>query len=359
MQTPKILSLLENPAPELYKSQLDLFTPQSMRVKPTLQFDVVKAVDSLKQQEGKQVVASDFGGDKGTSKLFVVKNGKLVPQEGFADSIQGDNGRGYMASITRAAEFAEQHKLSFGISWGGPMEGARPAYHPKAMEFLDDLDKRYGGDLKSVSPSVRSVLNDGPAGLISGSVEAHRRFKADTVLFVINGGGIGLSILKDSTIYATEAGHVEGVAELNIYNQNEACGVFGAEYTCVERLGANKAGIEAQWQAKTGSYMRARDIEDEYKAGDRFAAELYDHSALVLAHVITGSAKAMGIDLTSPHTAIVAHGGAFKFPNYGQRIRQIIENNTAATVTLLMTNDFSNTHSNACLDGAAIAALTA
>lgn len=82
--------------------------------------------------------------------------------------------------------------------------------------------------------------------------------KVESVMFPINGGGLGMAALVRGGLFATEAGHVEAIPELNMYGQDVACGVYGAAYICLERLGANKAGIESRWEAKYG-YMRAGD----------------------------------------------------------------------------------------------------
>lgn len=351
--------LTDKPVPELVQAQLALFDKATMHVEHVMGFDVRQAAGALNNKAGKRVVAADFGGDKGTSHEFVVDAGKLVTTSDYTDTVQGNDGEGYLASLQKSVSYATEHDLPIGISWGGPMEGSKLLFHPKATTFFNELQAAYGGDLRALSPNVAAVLNDGPAGVISGAVEAYRQYGAETVLFIINGGGIGLGVLKDDQIWSTEAGHIEGLAELNTYQQTATCGVFDATYTCLERLGANKAGIEAQWEAKTGTYMRARNIEDEYKAGDVFAAELYDHSAWVVAHILQGAAQGLGIDLADSKTAIVGHGGAFKFPEYGERIKQILETANTSSVQLLLTKDYSADESNACLDGAAIAALLA
>jgi hypothetical protein len=357
--SPEVTPLTDLSIPELFEEQVSKYTAETVHSQPVTSFNSAEALTKLVAKEGSRVVAADFGGDKGIARLFEVQNGKLVPIEGFRDDVQGNDGVGYVESLKKTARFAEENNLPFGISWGGPLEESKLVFHPKAKTFYHEMISEFGGDLRAISPTIKASLNDGPAGLISGAVEAYREFKADKVLFIINGGGIGLAVMNEGTIYATEAGHVEGIEQLNSYNQTTACGVFDATYVCVERLGANKAGIEAQWEAQTGQYMRARDIEDRYKEGNQLAAELYDHSALVVAHLLKGAAKVFDIDLSEPTAAIVGHGGAFKFPKYGERISQILGESLGATPHLIMTKDYSDAASNACLDGAAIAALTA
>ncbi len=355
--TPKPLT--ELPVPALNAAQLAAFTPESMHAEAGVHFDAERANALLAERVGNYAVGGDFGGDKGASSLFQVQSGWVNPVEGYRDEIQGNDGVGYVASLKKSAAYAEANNLPFGISWGGPVNGTKPLFHPKAAIFISELGIEFGGDLAAISPNVKAALNDGPAGLISAAVEAYKLYQSKTVLFVINGGGIGAGALIDNTIYALEPGHIAGVPELNTYQQTTPCGVYNAQHVCLERLGANKAGIEAQWEAQTGSYMRARDIEDRYKEGNQLAADLYDHSALVLAHIIQGSAHALNIDLSSPDVTVVAHGGAFKFPHYGERVIQILNQANGSAPNFIMTKDYGSKESNACLDGAVIAAVTA
>ncbi|MBC7708098.1 ROK family protein [Polaromonas sp.] len=349
--------LTEEPVPDLVDAQLDEFTLEALHTQTAQQFDPVEASKTMAANEGRFVLGADLGGDKGAVRLFQIVNGELITQSGYEGNVQGNDGAGYVQLLKEAAVYAEEQSICLGISWGGPLVGTKPIYHPKAKIFFQELKDQFDGDLQRISPRVTAAVNDGPAGAISGALQAYRQYNATNTIFVINGGGIGTSVVKDGIVYAAEAGHVRGVDALNTYAQSTPCGVYDNSFVCLERLGANKAGIEDQWLDKTGAYMRARDIEDEYKAGNRFAAELYDHSALVLAHVITGTAKAFELSLQDVNTVIVGHGGAFKFPAYGARIGQIIAAYVKAQPRLIMTKDFGATNSNACLDGAAIAAI--
>ena len=348
--------LTDSPVPNLYLAQLDKFTPESIHSAIIMPFDVERAAGKLKAQEGSLVLGADFGGDKGTVRLFKIVNGRFTVVSDYADDIQGDFGDGYLATLERATAYAQTAAIPFGISWGGPIRGTKPLYHPKAETFLRELKGKYDGDIQAISPAITNIINDGPAGALSGAMAAHRQFDSHNTLFVINGGGINTSVVTGSTLYSDEAGHVQAIDELNSYGQTIACGVYGAEYVCLERIGANKAGIEPQWQNKMGSYMRARDIEDRYKAGDKFAGDLYEHSAWVVAHLLAGVAQATRFDLASADTAIVAHGGAFKFPHYGERVEQILTQHLHAAPQILLAKDYIADGSNACLEGAAIAA---
>ena len=347
--------ITDAPVPALYETQLARFTQDSIHAEEITDFDPELAAEILKSKEGSRVIGADFGGDKGMTQLYVIRDGQLQVDETYKDYVQSTHGDGYLESLEKTARFATEHNIPVGISWGAPLNGTKALYHPKADHFLKVLQEKYDNDFANVLPTLKVCINDGTAGLISGIIEVGRSQDVESVLFPINGGGLGMAALAHDKIFSTEAGHVEAVPELNTYNQDTECGVYGAHYVCLEKLGANKSGIEAQWEARNG-YMRARDIEDRFKEGDVFAGELYDHSAVVVAHMITGTALALDLDLANKATVIVGHGGAFKFPNYGERIQQILTKHIGSTPHLIMTQNYGSKDTNACLDGAALAA---
>lgn len=348
--------LTDLPIPVLLEPQINKFTLDSIHAEQLISFNVNSAAEELKQHVGKRIIGADFGGDKGVAKLFdVVSDGMAIDPE-FSQYVQGNGGEGYLECLEEIAEFATANGLPVGISWGSPLEGTRPLAHPKIHEFSHALNRKYNGNLSDLFPTLGACINDGPAGLVSAAIHANTVGTVETVLLPINGGGLGMAVLKDKYVYSTEAGHVEAIPELNTYNQANQCGVFGQQFTCIETLGANKAGIEAQWALRR-PHLRAIEIEQEYLKGDEYALELYDHSAWVVAHMVVGTASALDIDLTIPTVAVMGHGGGFKFPDYGNRVRQIIENYLKLPVRLHLTHEFSEAGSNACIEGAAIAAL--
>lgn len=349
--------ITERDVPSLDQEQLQKFSFKSIHAEEVMPFNAHQALSSITSKEGVQVIGADFGGDKGVVQLFTVKDGQLQADDTYKNYTQGTGGEGYLALLEEANAYAVAHGLKIGISWGGPLVASQPQYHPKFKIFHEELAAKYPGGIHEAVPAMTTCVNDGMAGLISGAIEAAKVFDADNVLFPINGGGLGMAVLARNTAYSTEAGHVEAVSLLNTYAQNNPCGVFGAEYLCIETLGANKVGIEAQWEAQTGKHLRARDIETEYTAGDVLAADLYDHSAWVVAHMIAGTAQALEVDLVNDKTAVVGHGGGFKFPYYGERITQIIEKQFGGKLNFIATHQYGDSKTNACLDGAALGAL--
>ncbi len=356
----KPVPLTEREPALLLDRQLARFDRKSIHAVRLMEFDPATALERLKAKEGQKVIGADFGGDKGVTQLFVVRDGVLVASDEFKDRVESDDSSGYMESLERTAEFARSHNIPVGVSWGTPLDGSKPLTStPKSKVFIEALGQKYGGDFAELLPTLAACMNDGPAGIVSGAIEANRLKPTSSVLLPINGSGIGMAVLHEGTIFATEAGHVEGEPEFNQYNQSTECGLFGATYVCLENLGANKCGIETQWKLLTGEAISAKEIEGLYKEGDELARELYEHSAVVLAHVIAGTAQAFDINLADNQTTIVGHGGAFKFPHYGERVQQILTKFLHAEPAFIMTKDYGDPNSNACLDGAALAAVTA
>lgn len=356
---PIIKSLTELHVPQFLDAQIDQFQLDKIHAEEVGRFDPQEAYAKLKNLRGKRAVGIDIGGNKLISEVFSVDaEARIVIEEGFGDLKKDGLGVGYLASMESAAAYAKAEEIPAGISIGIPLDGSKPEDSNKLPVLLKELKEKYGGDFANLFTVPLACLNDGPAGLMSGAIEAHRvTEKVNTVILLINGGGIGAAVLKDGVITETLAGHVPVIPELNIYGASRPCGVFDAMHVCMENVGSNERGIEQIWEQKTGTHLSAVEIEKQFTGNQPDGAlslELYDYSALILAYTAKGLAKTFGINLSDPAVAVVCHGGAFKFPDYGNRVRQILQNNGNATVNLLLTKDYSQ---NACVDGAAIAAL--
>lgn len=353
--------LLALEIPDLNQEQIAEFRRENLRSIEVGGFDPASALSSLISRPGLRAIGIDIGGDKSLTQLFSVsRDGNLQPDDSFKDLQKDNRGEGYVVSMEKTAEFAAKNKLPIGISMGIPLDGTKPKDPKKLPVMVDDLDNLHGGDFaKLFADNKLKILNDGPAGLVSGAIRANisNPGPITNVIFAINGGGIGAAVLKDSRIYSSEPGHIRLIDELDRYPDERQCGVFGATYKCVEQAASNKNGIEPIWEAKTGEALSALEIERKFTgqtAEGKLSLELYSYSALIEAHVIKGVAQAFKIDLSSPETAVVGHGGTFKFPGYGARVAQILAKN-GDTIQLMLTKDYSH---NACAEGAAIAALT-
>lgn len=353
-------TLLDQEIPLLDKTQLQLFQYDKLRVIDEGEFDLQHALDSLHNNIGKHVIGIDIGGDKAVTQLFKVSDQGLTVDESLSDFRQDENGVGYLESLERTAAFAKENNIPVGLSLGVPMNGSKPA-NPKKLPVLYEGLRPYGYDFSVLIPTLKACLNDGPAGLISGAMHANLTLPNTPryIVYIINGGGIGAAVLKNGKIFATEAGHTIPVSEqLNRYSVTRQCGVFDATHVCFELVASNKKGIEAIWHDKTGERLSAIAIEKRFtqheEKGD-LALELYGYSAFMIAHVVKGLASAFAMPVDDPSFIFIGHGGAFKFPEYGSRIKQILDHNTPdANINTLLTNTYTK---NACLDGAALYAI--
>ncbi len=339
--------------PKLIDSQIAKFTIESLRAIRTRSFDPHATLHTLSATRGAGVVAIDIGGDKLIATSYNVRQGTLI-QEGKPLVKEGTAGAGYIDVLEKVSALARTRLLPIGVSYAGPIQGSKVLAGVNIPVFMRDFQLRYNGDFANLH-SQMTLVNDAEAGVMAASLEAVRRYPAARhVIYVINGSGIGGAVLKDGAIYATEAGHIPAEGDLNSFGQQRPCGLLGATYVCLERVGASKAGIEDIWFQQREEKLTGKEIAAAYLAGDELALRLYESSALVTAHIVKGMAKALGLLREWDDTIVVGHGGTFHVPGYGDRVRSILEKDLSSETRMLFTNDFS---SNTCLDGAAIAGM--
>jgi predicted NBD/HSP70 family sugar kinase len=349
----KLGRLAERQVPALVCQQIERFTLESLQAKPVRTFDAAAALHTLRRGSQTNAIAVDIGGDKLVWSSFEARDGLLLQPE-IGSVSQGDGGSGYLQVLEHVADIARRKMFPVGISLAGPTDGSRLLASPNLPVFLADLHAKYGGDFSRIFPAVQ-LANDAEAGIIAGALEAVKRYPMlRNVLYIINGSGLGGAVLNDNVIYAAEPGHVEVDVQLNPFKQRKVCGMFGASHVCVEVVAASKAGIEDIWFQQKGHRISGKEIAIRYLNGDHTAIELYDYSAVILAHVINGIARAFGLSNNFERTVVVGHGGIFEVPGYRERLRSILAASLPITPRMLFTRDFST---NACLEGAAIAAL--
>lgn len=346
--------------PELTYPQIDLFARGLIHEQPVMTFDQNWANEVLERSSNQEIIGIDIGGDKYFEDYYIVQNQTLKSQN-KVKKIRATSGEGYLSQIQSTSELAAKSGTPVGLSIGLKMTGTRPdnVEKDKLINLRKDLEDNYSNDFARVLPPKYACLHDGSAGVICGALSSQRIFKnkIDNVIFMINGGGISGAVFTKNTIFTSEAGHVPLTQELRRYKDNRPCGVFSHRFQCIENAGGNKRGIEYFWLQETGQKKSAIEIEKEYtenQSNATLALNLYDYSAVIMAHLALGLAQTFEINITSKNTAIIGHGGAFKFPDYGARIKQIIESGLGEKVQLASTLEFSN---NACAEGAAIAAI--
>ena len=355
VEFPKGVDLLTiRPVPELLSTQVAKFTPESLRVRVAEVFDPSLAQNALKNHDRQEIVVIDLGGDKVVAAKFQIRAGELRKLETLA-SLQSHGGKSYLSLLEDVAADTSFNSMSVGISMAGPIEGTKSLASVNLSNFLEEFKSKYDCDFAKLFPTLAWVSNDMVACMVAGAVEAKKQFpQASKVLLIGNGSGFGGAVLKDEKIIAIEPGHVELISDLNPYGQDKPCGLFGAKFVCSENVAASKAGVESLWLKIKGESLNGRQISVKYMQGDPLATELYDNSAIIVAHAIKGIADVLKLFKEPNDTAIVCHGGIFNVSGYSQRIQQVLQKDLGYSPTMVLTRNFSQ---NACLEGAALAAL--
>ncbi|HSW88360.1 MAG TPA: ROK family protein [Candidatus Saccharimonadales bacterium] len=347
--------LTDLPAPELSKEQLDLFTPENIHEVLVGKFNPEEAITSIIAHEGRSVMGIDVGGDKVDCITFSIRNHELVADTKNTQTLQSNNGKGYLAFLEKIAKEAVEKQLPIGLAFGGGQTNADGtiAFAPNVHLFSEELTKKYGSFYKVLPTLIAMPPDDTVSGLMAGAVAAKKRFPhSKNILFVINGSGLAIGVLKDNHIILTEIGHAPIIKKLNL-GQKRSCEVFGS-HVCIERVAASKVGIEDLWLKKTTHALDGKSISRKYIEGNTMATILYDNSANITAHAIIGIAKLYEVLHTDNDTVIIYHGGTFNVPGYQDRVKQILEKNLQIHPPTLLTSDFSQ---NACAQGAAIATM--
>ncbi len=335
---------------DLVPAQLARFSRESIRAAEPRPFDPRSAITA--GGGTRQVMAADIGGDKIITARYVVRDGSLTV-DGEPTVHHGDRGSGYLDVLVAAADQAHELGVGLGISYAGPVDGTRVLAGINVPAFMAELGSRYGSDVANL-PAPTVLVNDGEAGVMASAVAATRDPQVQHVIYVINGSGLNGAVFTRNTRITTEAGHLELDGALNPMGQTKPCGLLGNTYVCIENVCSSRAGIEDLWRQQRGESLDGRQIAAAYSNGDELARALYANSAFVTAHLVRGIADVFTIVPEWDQTVVVGHGGTFLAPDYGDRVQAILEHNLGKT-RMLYTKDFSP---NACLDGAAIAALS-
>jgi predicted NBD/HSP70 family sugar kinase len=276
----------------------------------------------------------DVGGDKLVPTVYRLHEGAL--QCRTLHLFQSHEGEGYLRHMEEYAKYAALKHLPVAISFAGRVDDSKLIDTANLEVLQKELERSYGSDFAKLFPTFSVAYNDAVMGLIAGAIEAKKaNAKIKNVLFVINGSGIGGALLQGSDISYVSLGHIPVIDQLNPFAQPHRCASRGNNFVCIENVASGKAGIEDIWQQKTGERHNGEFISAELEKGNELAVQLYDNSALALAHSVVG--------------------GVFYVPGYGARVKQIVESHLGAASTLIFTKDFT---AHACSDGAAIAAFT-
>lgn len=349
---------ITRPIPTMPDNELALFTDmESIDAQAGVALDHKGLSALLRSYAGTKVMGIDLGGGSVRGRVFVVsKEGSLQVTDDFSRATEAEEGKGFLEQLEAFAAYAKEHNLVVGMSYGGPVDGTIPRRHPKIPKLMEGLQEKYDNDFARVFSTPFALLNDGPAGLLRG-VEEVIMYGGDTdpaVLYLINGGGLGVGVFKDGQLYSTEAGHVACVAELNQNDVSRACGLYG-DHVCLENIISNKQGLELQWWEHSGERLSGKEIEDCARRGDDFAMNLFEQAALAEATILAGVAKVFALDVKDPRCHVVVHGGMHRTPNLQKRLAQILWQTSEPEKAIIFTEDFDQ---NACMHGAALHSLT-
>ncbi len=352
--------LTSQPIPELSVLQLGQFDRHSLFARETRRLNPVAAKECLLRSPGAAIRVIDVGGTALKYTTATVNSEGHVQIDGNGVEVVNTNkGSGYIEALLDLVSAGD--RLPVGVSTAGVVENGMLLDSPNAPDFAGALN-RIGGFRELLGPKT-AVMNDAEAGVIAGATGIALMKGRDPkhTLYVIDGGGIGGAAM-DSTgqIISMEPGHIRlADPALNPNGVTAVCGLLGRDYTCLERIGASGAGIEAQWFALTGQHESGRQIAERMYAGDKRALTLFENSALIIATIIEGMRESLGFPVGQ--TDVVLHGGGFKTEGMVVRVRQILEKHhreklaETQSVELIPTGELGM--ENACMAGLAIAAL--
>ncbi len=326
-------------------------THESIHADSPIDYDPVGVLNVLAASEGRQVMSIEMGGTKVSSTIYTVEDGRFVIAE-QPEVQESSRGIHYLPFLESQAHKAAAFNMPVGISYPGKTEEDRPITAVNVDLFVEDLEHEYAGRFGELFPSFSFLANDAVAGLAATAITVKRELpKAENMLYVINGTGFGLAVLKDGQLVGTEAGHVEAVWELNPYHQLRPCGMFEQDFPCVERVAASGAGIEDIWKQLTGEALSGSEIVQRLVMGGRIPRELYENSIRAIASVTTKVAKLNDFLIDGDNVVIVTHGGAFEVPGYYRRFKDTMDHNLRFDVPIY------NFEQNPCAEGAALGAL--
>lgn len=359
-----IHSLLTLPTLSKNQEQVARFTKDSVRLRPTQPFDPYIVLKRFEEHEGKEIIGIELGGDKLTTRRYVIKEKTLYPVDDVR-ILYSTHGKGYLARLENIRESIKDKTVPVGISFAGPLDNETIIAAPNMEIFYQELkESSYKGDLRKLFPSLSCVINDAVAAIIPSIMGAavENEFLQSLVL-IINGSGLGGSLwmrssAKGPMIMSAEPGHVEIVPELNMYHQTKPCGLLGGTKVCIENVAASKAGIEDLYEKQAHEHLKGFEISELYQSGENLATTLYNSSALLVAHTYIGMLNAAGLTYNHETTTLALHGGTSLVPDYTKRIEQILEKDTylEEPVSILETKSITK-HSG--IMGAAIAAFAA
>lgn len=338
------------PLGELIPEQVGLFTKDSLMAVQTLPFDPHTTQELLNQRDGQMAIAIDIGGSGLTIDRYICEGGQSFSMTEKPQIILSDAGKAYLDHLQNIASLLVSKPMPIGISCTGRVEKDQLVWTNNVRELQKDMKTYYGGKFSNLFPGV-VFANDAVMAMHVGVRESLKRFpKTKNVIVFINGSGIGASVWTNDQIWATEHSKIEIVDKLKI-----EIGLENQANLSVRSVAAGKAGIEERWFQETGERANGEKISESLQQGDERALRLYDDSARFSALDMLGLMHAFDLDTNPGNTTIVCYGGIFQVPGYAERIDAYLTKYLGFSPQILL----AKYENNICLEGAAIAALTA
>jgi predicted NBD/HSP70 family sugar kinase len=331
--------------------QIELYQGDHLITQDVCGFDPNRAATMLR--DAPEVMAIDIGGDKIRKAIYTFENGYIERREEAV--LQSKGGAGYLDFLQRLASEAEARNLRIGISSATKLDGSVITRTVNLPIFFEEMRAAYDSNYEHLFPGRVFVANDTVTGICGASTHiATTGQSSDETAFFICASGVGASVIKDGRAIHVEAAHVPLVDILNPLDQRTPCNVEGKAYVCVERVTAVRAGIESLYRQRTGTALEGVALGKLYECGDPLSVQLFETSALVLAHAIVGVLQRYGFT-SSARTAVVLHGGSFEVARYRAELTRNLDAILAPPrPRVVFSRDIS---SNICLDGAAVLAI--
>ena len=342
-------------APSPNKDQIVQFETQPLLSSQIGIFKPLEVAHIIAAHEGDKVLCVDIGGKKISAQTYVFRGGR-PHASGNAQITSGERGIGYLPFLEDVRDQAGNTPIA--VSAAGLIRGSSLEDSMNLDLFIREFERKYGKDFLNVFPTFACLVNDCVASTIGGAIYVLYDGMAhtDNLLSIVNGGGLGSSILIDNKLITVESGHTKLTEGLNPHHQEKRCGGnCNTDGVCVKNVVASGSGIEDIYYKKTGEMLTGNEISARAVIGDELALQLYLNSADVLAHLIIGISKRFGMaDEDGKQPTVLCHGGCFQFSQYGEALDKFIERYTGNPADLIFTRHFSE---NACMDGAAVASL--
>lgn len=266
-----------------------------------------------------QVLALDIGGTK--IAVGLVKNGEVIGKFKIpTDAAKGRRGveRGIEEALARGLELGK-NVTKVGIGIAGNADAARGVFLggpnlPKSfanVDFKKTYGKKHGIDVRIDNDVHCYALGEAAVGAGKG---------ASTMVGIAVGTGIGGGIVMNGKLFRGAHNLAGEIGHMTVgFRDERPCGCGGVGHF---EAYASGSGIEREYERRTSSRLRAKDIA-LLADSDRHAADVYREAHVALAAGITGVIHAFDPDV------VVLGGGLSKEPLLWNGLKTAVAKNLA------------------------------